>query len=241
MERLDVYLAKKGMFETREKAKEAIEEGIVMVNGKIVVKPSQKVDNGFDIQIVGEKLKYVSRAGLKLEKAQKEWNINFKNKIVLDCGASTGGFTDFSLQNEAKKVYAVDVGTDQLSPKLASDQRVVNMQKTDFRTIKALPDKIDILVCDCSFISIKLLSDNFSNLLEKGKELVTLIKPQFECGKEIAQKTKGIIKDSAIQEKLKNEIIENIVSKKFKLVGWCDSPILGTAGNKEYLAYFIKE
>lgn len=241
MERLDVYLAKKGFFETREKAKEAIENGIVVVNSKTGVKPSQKVDESFDIQIVGEKLKYVSRAGLKLEKAKNEWNINFENRVVLDCGASTGGFTDFCLQNGAKKVYAVDVGTNQLSPKLESDERVVNMQKTDFRTITSLPDIVDILVCDCSFISLKLLSDNFANILNSKKELVTLIKPQFECGKEIAQKTKGIIKDCTIQEKLKNEIIENIVSKKFKLVGSCDSPILGTAGNKEFLAYFIKE
>ena len=241
MKRLDVLLFEKGLFPTREKSKEAIVLGQIKVNEKVCTKAGEKVDENANIEIVGEVLKYVSRAGLKLEKAQKEWNINFKDKIVLDVGASTGGFTDFAIQNGAKKVYAVDVGTNQLHDKIKSNPRVINLEKTDFRTMPTLSDTIDIAVCDCSFISLKLLLSKFKEVITSGKELVILIKPQFECGKEIAQKTKGIIKDSLLQESIKNDIVNTFENNNFTLIGVCDSPILGTAGNKEFLAYFIKE
>lgn len=240
MKRLDVLLFEKNMFPSRDKSKEAIVSGIIQVNGKIITKAGEKVDENSNIEIIGEKLKYVSRAGLKLEKASQEFAINFNDKIVIDVGASTGGFTDFALLNGAKKVYAVDVGTNQLHEKIKNDKRVINMEKTDFRQLSPLPDTIDIAVCDCSFISLKLLIPKFKEILNSGKILITLIKPQFECGIQIAKKTHGIIKDSTLQEKIKADVISTFENNDFKLIGSCPSPILGTAGNKEFLAVFVK-
>ena len=241
MKRLDVLLFEQNLFPTREKAKEAVMSGVVYFNNKQCTKPGEKFNENTIFEIKGETLKYVSRAGLKLEKASKEWNISFKDKIVLDVGASTGGFTDFALQNGAKKVYAVDVGSSQLHEKIKTNDKVINMEKCDFRAMPTLPDKIDIAVCDCSFISLKLLLPKFAQVLEKGSELVVLIKPQFECGKQIAQKTHGIIKDEKLQTSIKNDIIATFTNSGFALIGSCDSPILGTAGNKEFLAYFRKK
>lgn len=239
MQRLDVFLYENGYFETREKAKEAILDSIISVNGKVITKPSIMVDEHCDIKIVGQTLKYVSRAGLKLEGAKEYWNIDFNNKIVLDVGASTGGFTDFALQNGAKKVFAVDVGSNQLHKKLLLDYRVINLEKTDFRNLQ-LNENIDIAVCDCSFISLKLLLPKFNELLKTNNQLVVLIKPQFECGKEIAFKYKGVIKDSKLQDSIKFDIVKEFEKSSFKNIGIINSPILGTKGNKEFLAYFIK-
>ena len=240
MKRLDVLLFEKQLFPTREKAKEAIVSGIIYVNNKQCTKAGEKIDENSQIEIRGETLKYVSRAGLKLEKASQEWNICFANKVVLDVGASTGGFTDFALQNRASKVFAIDVGTNQLHAKIKNNPKVINLEKTDFRSLPPLPQKVDIAVCDCSFISLKLLLPKFCEVLQANSELVVLIKPQFECGKEIAQKTHGIIKDEQLQQKIKEDIILNFKNAGFTLIGSCDSPILGTAGNKEFLAYFKK-
>ena len=240
MKRLDVYLFEQKLFPTREKAKEAVISGIVYKNGKVCTKAGEKVLDFDKIEIIGEKLKYVSRAGIKLEKAKHEWNIDFNNKVVLDVGASTGGFTDFVLQNGAIKVYAVDVGTNQLHASLVTNPKVVNLEKTDFRQLNNIPDKIDIAVCDCSFISLKLLCSKFSELLAKETPLITLIKPQFECGKQIAQKTKGVIKDINLSNFLKNDVINYFTENGFCFIGDTVSPILGTAGNTEYLAYFVK-
>lgn len=241
MKRLDVYLFEQKLFPTREKAKEAICSGIISKNGKVCAKAGEKINDIDKVEIIGETLKYVSRAGLKLEKAGNLWNIDFKDKIILDVGASTGGFTDYALQNGAKKVYAIDVGTNQLHESLKNNPKVVNLEKTDFRKLESLPDKIDIAVCDCSFISLKLLSFKFSEILNSGSYLITLIKPQFECGKEIAQKTKGIIKDSNLQNSIKKDVILYYSKNNFKLLGETISPILGTAGNTEFLAWFIKK
>lgn len=241
MKRLDVLLFEQNLFPTREKAKEAVMSGVVYLNNKQCTKPGEKFDENTIFEIKGETLKYVSRAGLKLEKASTEWSICFDNKVVLDIGASTGGFTDFALQNGAKKVYAVDVGSSQLHERIKTNNKVINMEKCDFRAMPTLPDKIDIAVCDCSFISLKLLLPKFAEALEKDAKLVVLIKPQFECGKQIAQKTHGIIKDEKLQASIKNDIITAFTNSGFTLIGSCDSPILGTAGNKEFLAYFVKK
>ena len=241
MKRLDVYLFENHLFPTREKAKEAVTSGIVAKNGSVCLKAGEKVLETDKIEIIGEKLKYVSRAGLKLEKASEFWNISFKDKVILDVGASTGGFTDFAIQNSAKKVYAVDVGTNQLHASLIQNPKVINLEKTDFRTLPPLKDKIDIAVCDCSFISLKLLCNKFAEVLTKNSTLITLIKPQFECGLEIAKKTKGVIKDENIQNSIKNDIINYYSNNGFNCLGCTESPILGTAGNKEFLAYFIKK
>lgn len=240
MKRLDVLLYEQKLFPTREKAKEAIIQGIIFCDEKKCIKPGEKFPDGTIFSIKGEVLKYVSRAGLKLEKAQQEWSIDFADKIVIDVGASTGGFSDFALQNGAKKIYAIDVGSGQLHQKIKTNPKVINMEKCDFRTLTPLPDKIDIAVCDCSFISLKLLLPKFVEILSPNAELVILIKPQFECGKQIAQKTHGIIKDEKLQLSIKNDIINTFLSNGFSLVGSCESPILGTAGNKEFLAYFKK-
>lgn len=239
MKRLDVLLYEKRLFPSREKAKEAIVSQKIKINGKICTKAGEKLDENTQIEIANDTLKYVSRAGLKLEKASKEFNLDFNGKVVLDVGASTGGFTDFVLQNGAMLVYAVDVGTNQLHEKIKSNPKVVNLEKTDFRTMPKLDKNIDIAVCDCSFISLKLLIDKFKQVLPLNTPLVTLIKPQFECGKQIASKTHGVIKDPILQEKIKAEVISAFEKKGFKLVNTCTSPILGTAGNREFLALFV--
>lgn len=241
MKRLDVYLYDKKLFPTREKAKEAILSGIISVNNKICTKPGTKVDEFCKVEIMGQVLKYVSRAGLKLEKAINFWNLDFENKIVLDVGASTGGFTDCALQFGAKKVFSVDVGTNQLHEKLKLNPKVVNLEKTDFRNLKNFEQEIDICVCDCSFISLKLLSSQFSNFLTKNKILIVLIKPQFECGLALAKKYKGVIKDATLYDKIKKDIILDFESKNLKFIDCCESPIKGTSGNTEFLAYFIKK
>lgn len=241
MKRLDVLLSEKQIFPTREKAKEAIASGIIYANGKLCTKAGEKFDENVNIEIKGDVLKYVSRAGLKLEKATNEWNISFANKTVIDVGASTGGFSDFALQNGAKHVFAVDVGFGQLHEKIKNNPKVTNLEKTDFRTLPPLPEKIDIAVCDCSFISLKLLLPKFCQVLPTNAELVVLIKPQFECGKQIAQKTHGVIKDEKLQQKVKTDIISTFEANNFKCLGSCESPILGTAGNREFLAYFVKK
>ena len=238
--RLDVLLFQKKMFPSREKAKDAIMRGIVKVNGVTIWKAGYVVEEDVEISLTGEPIKYVSRAGLKLEKAKEYWNIDFNDKVVIDVGASTGGFTDFCLQNGAKYVYAVDVGTRQLHESLCDNPRVYNMQQTDFRTVNALSFSPEIAVCDVSFISLTKFAEAFRNMLEKDTKLIVLIKPQFECGPEIAKKCKGIIKD----EKLHNKIVKNITdfyeAYDFKLIGTTPSPILGGDGNKEFLAYFVK-
>lgn len=238
--RLDVYLVENNFFTTREKAQIEIKNGSVCVDKKVVNKPSFCVDNNMSVEIVGEFLKYVSRAGLKIEKAQQFFNINFLNKVVLDIGASTGGFTDFCLQNGAKKVFAVDVGTNQLHEKLKNDKRVVCLENTDIRTLKTLPEQIDIAVCDVSFISLTKIGEAVSGLLENNKCFLALIKPQFECGLQIAKKYHGVIKDDKIHAECIQKVTSYFATIGFDCVGVCQSPIKGGDGNVEFLSYFVK-
>lgn len=238
--RLDVYLVEKGCFETREKAQLEIKNGSVCVDKKVITKPSFCVDENMLVEVVGEFLKYVSRAGLKIEKAKQFFNIDFLDKVVLDIGASTGGFTDFCLQNGAKKVFAVDVGTNQLHEKLKNDKRVVCIENTDIRTLKALPDQVDIAVCDVSFISLTKIGDAVSKLLPQNKHFMALIKPQFECGLQVAKKYHGVIKDEKIHAECVEKVTSYLLAIGFDCLGVCQSPIKGGDGNIEFLSYFVK-
>lgn len=237
--RLDVLLFEKKIFSSREKAKEAIEDGIIFFNGERQTKAGKFFDENTEFEIMGEKLKYVSRAGLKLEKAVKEFNIDFFDKVVLDVGASTGGFTDFAIQNGAQKVICVDVGKNQLAEKLKQNPKVFSFEDTDIRDFKT-EESIDIVVCDVSFISLKLISNKIVQLLKKNGILIILIKPQFECGIKVAKKYKGVIKDDKIKENIKKDIIAHFCSFGVCLVGDTVSPILGSKGNQEFLAVFKK-
>ncbi len=240
-ERLDVFLVKTGLYETRNKAQNAIENKDIKVNDKIVDSPSYKVEEDCKIEIISNSLPYVSRGGLKLEKALKIFNIDLKDKIVLDIGASTGGFTDCSLQNGAKKVYALDVGENQLHESLKNNDKVVSLEKTNFRTINIEEFKrynIDIIVVDVSFISLSYIFENASKIIDKDKLMICLIKPQFETAKKEHNKN-GVVNNP----KIHFEVIKNVISyaNKFELhLNKLDfSPIKGDkSGNIEYLGLF---
>ena len=239
--RLDLYLVEKGFTESREKAKALIMSGIVYINNQKELKAGRDVKSDDIVEVRGSTLKYVSRGGLKLEKAMQEFPIDLNNCICMDIGASTGGFTDCMLQNGAKKVYSIDVGYGQLAWKLRSDERVVNMERTNFRyvTHDEIPEEIDFASVDVSFISLKIILPVMYELLKADGEAVCLIKPQFEAGREKVGK-KGVVRDVNVHI----EVIENIVgfaaSQKFKVLGLSFSPVKGPEGNIEYLIYLKK-
>jgi len=240
-ERLDVALVNRGLVESREKGRALIMAGSVYVNGQKAFKAGESIKDGMNIEIRGAKLKYVSRGGLKLEKSLEVFPINLTDKVCADIGASTGGFTDCMLQNGAKKVYAVDVGYGQLAWKLRSDERVVNMERTNVRYLDfdLIQDKIEFVSIDVSFISLKLVLPVVYELLADGGELVALIKPQFEAGREEVGK-KGVVRDASVHR----SVIENITSFAYE-TGFCVkgldfSPIKGPEGNIEYLMYVSK-
>ncbi len=238
MKRLDVFLFEQKLTKSRSESKELINANQVLVNGKHC-KCSDLVDESFDIQILN-KCPYVSRAGLKLEGAKQCFNLDFKNKVVLDIGASTGGFTHFCILNGAKKVYAVDVGENQLDKNLLK-YNVVNLEKTDIRKLnKSLVPDVNMAVCDVSFISLTKISSYVYNLLNLGNEFICLIKPQFEVGKEYAKKHKGIVKDEKMREKVVKNVIQNLQDTGFTFIGCEKSIILGGDGNVEYVAYLKK-
>lgn len=239
--RLDLYLVQKGFTESREKAKALIMSGIVYVNDQKELKAGRDVKVDDIVEVRGSTLKYVSRGGLKLEKAMQEFPIDLTDCTCMDIGASTGGFTDCMLQNGAKKVYSIDVGYGQLAWKLRSDERVVNMERTNFRyvTHAEIPEEIDFASVDVSFISLKIILPVMYELLKMNGEAVCLIKPQFEAGREKVGK-KGVVRDVNVH----TEVIENIVSfaasQKFKVSGLSFSPVKGPEGNIEYLVYLKK-
>lgn len=244
-ERLDIILVQDGYFDTREKAKRAIMAGIVLVDDKKIDKAGTiiNLDKNPQIRIKGEKLKYVSRGGLKLEKAINIFNIDFLGKRVLDIGASTGGFTDCALQNEAKYIYAVDVGTNQLAYTLRENEKVKSIENMHIKnlTLENLDnEKVDIIVMDVSFISITKIIPDLKNFLKDTGEMMILIKPQFEVGKEGIDKG-GIVKDLKKHKNVIEEIIKFTQSYGFYLKGLSVSPITGTKGNIEYISHFINE
>ena len=237
--RLDIYLVDNNYFSSREKARLAIMEGNVYVNNQREDKPGTMIRDDALVEYRGEKLKYVSRGGLKLEKAIKVFNIQLNDKICIDIGSSTGGFTDCMLQNGAKKVYAVDCGTNQLDYKLRNNVRVVTLENTNARYLSKemfKDDVIDFISADVSFISItKILPKVKEMLCELGKSII-LIKPQFEAGKEFVEKG-GVVKDKKIHKKIVSDIINFCLENSFLIRGLDFSPIKGPAGNIEYLLY----
>lgn len=241
-ERLDVLLVKKGLAESREKAKAVIMAGNVFVAGQREDKAGSSFDEEAKIMVKGPSLRYVSRGGLKLEKAIEEYGVSVKDKICMDVGSSTGGFTDCMLQNGAKKVYAVDVGTNQLAWKLRQDERVVSMEKTNIRyvTKKDIMDPIAFVSIDVAFISLTKILVPVRELLEPNALAVCLIKPQFEAGREKVGK-KGVVRDQEVH----TQVIRNVVTYA-KNIGFLSlrleySPIKGPEGNIEYLLLLEKQ
>ena len=240
MTRLDIELINKKIFETRSQAQNEIKNGIVYVNGKKITKNSYETKENDIIEIRGETLKYVSRGGLKLEKALNEFNISLKNKTMLDIGSSTGGFTDCALQNNIKEVIDIDVGSNQLAEKIRTNPKVKVFEQCDIRNFENdILNNIDIITIDISFISITKILEKIESI-NNAKEVICLIKPQFECGKEMADKYKGIILNKEIHKNIIKKIIESFSKINYYLNGLTFSPIKGGNGNIEYLAYFTK-
>lgn len=239
--RLDIALFEQGFAESREKAKALIMSGIVYVNDQKEIKAGREIKTEDKIEVRGATLKYVSRGGLKLEKAMQSFPISLADCICMDIGASTGGFTDCMLQNGASKVYSIDVGYGQLAWKLRSDDRVVNLERTNFRyvTREQVPDEIDFASVDVSFISLKLILPVMYQLLKSDGEAVCLIKPQFEAGRENVGK-KGVVRDPAVHESVIKTITEFANSQSFSILGLEHSPVKGPEGNIEYLMYVRK-
>lgn len=236
--RLDVALVERGFIASRERAKTTIMSGLVYVNGQKADKAGDTVKPDDKIEVRGDTLKYVSRGGLKLEKAMAEFPISLNGKKAIDIGASTGGFTDCMLQNGAEKVYSVDVGYGQLAWSLRNDPRVVNMERTNIRyvTDEQIPEKLQFASIDVSFISLNLVLKPCRALLSDDGEVVCLIKPQFEAGREKVGK-KGVVRDPAVHLEVLENVLLYIKDAGFTVCGITYSPIKGPEGNIEYLAY----
>lgn len=236
--RLDQLLFDRGLFDSREKAKATVMSGIVYVNGNKEDKPGAQVLPDCEIDIRGKTLPYVSRGGYKLEKALQVFGINPTDYTCIDCGASTGGFTDVLLQNGAEKVYAVDVGYGQLAWKLRNDPRVVNIERTNARylTSEIIPCKVDLAVTDVSFISIKLIIPVLKDFILDNGAIVCLIKPQFEAGREEIGK-KGVVRDINVHMGVINDILSFVDSIGLSVCGLDFSPVKGPEGNIEFLLY----
>lgn len=238
-ERLDVLLVDRGLAETREKAKRTIMAGLVYTNENRLDKPGEKVNIDIPLTVKGNLLPYVSRGGLKLEKALKVFDLDVNGKKLLDIGASTGGFTDCALQNGAEMSYALDVGYNQLAWKLRQDERVVVMERTNFRyvkpedLVKGMPDFASI---DVSFISLRLILPVLKTLLVTGSDVVALVKPQFEAGREQVGK-KGIVRDRKVHEQVLDRIISFSMEEGYDVMDLSFSPITGGDGNIEFLLH----
>ncbi len=242
-ERLDVLLVKQGLAQSREKARAVIMAGDVFVDGQREDKAGTSFDESkVHIEVRGTALKYVSRGGLKLEKAMNQFGLTLDGKVCMDIGASTGGFTDCMLQNGAVKVYSVDVGHGQLAWKLRNDERVVCMEKTNFRymTPADIADKLDFASVDVSFISLTKILLPARNLLKDGGQMVCLIKPQFEAGREKVGK-KGVVREPEIHEEVVHKILDFADLVGFHILNLEFSPIKGPEGNIEYLVYLEKD
>ncbi len=238
-ERIDVLLVEQGLFETREKAKRAVMAGIVYCEENRLDKPGEKINTDSKLSVKGKTLQYVSRGGLKLEKALKIFDVDMKDKVLLDIGSSTGGFTDCALQNGAKQSYALDVGYNQLAWKLRQDERVIVMERTNFRYVTPVDLKGEmpnIASIDVSFISLKLILPVLKTLLVSGSNVIALVKPQFEAGREQVGK-KGIVRDRKVHESVLEKIIAFSIEEGYIVKNLSFSPITGGDGNIEFLLH----
>lgn len=240
MERLDVFLVQNNFFSSRNKAQNEIKNGNIEVNGKVVRKTGYQVDEESKIKIVGSPLKYVSRGGLKLEKAIYEFHLDLRNKIMLDIGSSTGGFCDCALQHNIAYIYAVDVGKDQFTSSLLESKKISLYENTDIRDFDFNKKNISFVTIDVSFISVlKFLS--VLKEVSSIKEVVCLIKPQFECGKKVADQYKGVVLDKKVHEEVIKRVVQGFSDIGFSLSSLTFSPIQGGSGNIEYLGYFTRK
>lgn len=240
-ERLDVILVKRNLIESREKAKAVIMSGNVFVDGQREDKAGSTFAETVEIEVKGAPAKYVSRGGFKLEKAVEQYGVTLEDKMCMDVGSSTGGFTDCMLQNGARKVYAVDVGTNQLAWKLRQDERVVSMEKTNIRYLEPgqIPDSMDFISIDVAFISLIKVLSPVRELLKDGGEIVCLIKPQFEAGREKVGK-KGVVREQSVHIEVIEKVILYAVNIGFCVLNLDYSPIKGPEGNIEYLLHIRK-
>lgn len=240
-ERIDIVLVNKGLAPSRERAKALIMEGIVFVNNQKCDKAGTNVKDTDIIEIRGKTLKFVSRGGLKLEKAMKSFDLSLDGFICADIGASTGGFTDCMLQSGAKKVYSIDVGYGQLAWKLRNDERVINLENTNFRNVtkEQIPDELDFASVDVSFISLTLILPVLRPLLKDGANAVCLIKPQFEAGRENVGKN-GVVRERSVHIAVINKIMDFALLNGFSFLGLDFSPVKGPKGNIEYLCLLKK-
>lgn len=234
--RLDVYLTESKQFESRSKASDAIKKGAIKVDSKVVTKSSFEVLEGMNVEVTFETMKYVSRGGYKLEGAIEEFGIDFKDKTILDIGSSTGGFTDCALQNGAKAVYSVDVGTNQMHPSLRDNPKVHLFENTNILDFKE-DISFDYLVMDVSFVSIKHVIPGLLRFMNDSNELVCLIKPQFEAGKMVG---KGVIKDKSLHNKILDDVSKYLSNEGLYINKIAPSPIKGGSGNIEFIAIISK-
>ncbi|MFT6633729.1 MAG: 23S rRNA (cytidine1920-2'-O)/16S rRNA (cytidine1409-2'-O)-methyltransferase [Bacteriovoracaceae bacterium] len=237
-ERIDKLMLDRKMVKSRSQARMLIKQGDVLCNGEKVRKPGQMANDTDQIEIKQRNL-YVSRGAFKLLQAIEEFKLDFSEKVVADCGASTGGFTQVALQNGASKVYAIDVGHDQLDELVKQNPSVINMEGINLKNPLELPEKVDIAVADLSFISIKLVYPTMDSLLKNTGYSVILIKPQFEAGRE------RLGKNAIVKEEFQQEILDEVIAwfddNNFVIDKFCDSPISGKTGNKEYLALVYRK
>lgn len=236
--RLDALLVERGLISGRDRAKELIAKGLVLVNGAPADKPAQKCAPGAALELLGQEAHYVSRAAVKLREALDSFSLSLEGKTVLDVGASTGGFTQCALERGAKRVYAVDVGRDQLASVLREDFRVMDLQQTDIRLLRAeqLPKTPDFAACDVSFISLRLVLPHIRRLLAREGQAVVLIKPQFEAGRSAVGRG-GLVKDPRAHLRVLEEVLEQCSLQGLPAAGLMPSPIRGGDGNIEYLAW----
>lgn len=241
-QRIDILLVEKKIFDSREKAKKALMAGLVYVEGQIVDKAGTRIDTDANIEVRGKGLPYVSRGGFKLEKAIEEFSIDLHRKVTMDVGASTGGFTDCMLQNGANRVFSIDVGYGQLDWKLRQDSRVVCMERTNIRYVKPedIGERVDFVSIDVAFISLKLVLPVVQKLLRENGEIVFLIKPQFEAGREKVGKN-GVIREAETHREVIRDILKFAHEIGITVIGLTYSPITGPKGNIEFLGFGLNK